>query len=382
MTSQTASRLQSIDTLRGLVILFMLLDHVRETFYLHMQVSDPMDVGQTEPALFFSRTLAHLCAPVFVFLTGLSAYLYGEKHDGRAGVSSFLFKRGLFLVVLEITLVNFAWTFQLMPSVIYLQVIWAIGLSMLALSLLVWLPRGLLIVLGVVLVAGHNLLDDLHFMPGDWAYIPWSILHDRGWIEVTDSMRLRTSYPLLPWIGVIVLGYVAGTWFGRTGDAPRRQRNLLIAAGAALGGFVLLRLLNSYGEKPWAAGDSAMQTAMSFLNITKYPPSLLFLALTLGIGLLLLVFFERRGQGLLTRPLAVFGAAPMFFYLLHLYVLKLLYLGCVAIWGENQGQYFGFDSVPALWLCSLLLIVALYPPVRWFAQLKARRRDIRWLKYL
>ncbi|WP_276574980.1 DUF1624 domain-containing protein [Pseudomonas tohonis] len=382
MTLQSPSRLQSIDTLRGLVMLFMLLDHVRETFYLHMQVSDPMDVSQTEPALFFSRTLAHLCAPVFVFLTGLSAYLYGEKHDGRSAVSSFLFKRGLFLVVLEITVVNLAWTFQLIPRVIYLQVIWAIGLSMLALSLLVWLPRALLIVLGLILVAGHNLLDDLHFMPGDWAYLPWSILHDRGWIEVTNSMRLRTSYPLLPWIGVIVLGYVAGTWFGRAGDVPRRQRNLLIAAGAALGGFVLLRLFNGYGEKPWVAGGTAMQTAMSFLNITKYPPSLLFLALTLGIGLLLLVFFERRGQGILSRPLAVFGAAPMFFYLLHLYVLKLLYLGCVAIWGENQGRFFGFDSVLALWLCTLLLIVALYPPVRWFAKLKARRRDIRWLKYL
>ncbi|WP_028628846.1 DUF1624 domain-containing protein [Metapseudomonas resinovorans] len=381
MTAIPSSRLHSIDALRGLVILFMLLDHVRETFYLHMQVSDPMDVSQTEPALFFSRTLAHLCAPIFVFLTGLSAFLYGEKHEGRTAVSRFLFKRGLFLVALEITLVNFAWTFQLPPSVIYLQVIWAIGLSMLALSILVWLPRAVLAALGLLLVAGHNLLDGVHVMPGDWAYIPWSILHDRGWIEVGDSLRLRTSYPLLPWIGVIALGYAAGPWFGRTTDSAQRRRNLLLCAATALGTFVVLRLCNSYGDKPWTSGETALQTLMSFLNITKYPPSLLFLALTLGIGLLLLVFFERRGQVNLARLLAVFGAAPMFFYLLHLYVLKLLYLSSMAIWGPNHGQYFGFDSVLPVWLCSLLLVVALYLPVRWFARLKARRRDIAWLKY-
>lgn len=382
MTTTASSRLHSIDALRGLVILFMLLDHVRETFYLHMQVSDPMDVSQTDPALFFSRTLAHLCAPVFVFLTGLSAFLYGEKHEGRSAVSAFLFKRGLFLVVLEITLVNFAWTFQLPPSVIYLQVIWVIGLSMLALSMLVWLPRAVLAALGLLLVAGHNLLDGVHFMPGDWAYVPWAILHDRGWIDLGDALRLRTSYPLLPWIGVIALGYAVGPWFGRTAAAAQRQRNLLLCAAGALGGFVLLRLCNGYGEKPWAIGETALQTLMSFLNITKYPPSLLFLALTLGIGLLLLVFFERRGEATLARLLAVFGAAPMFFYLLHLYVLKGLYLSSVAIWGRNHGQYFGFDSVPAIWLCSLLLIVVLYLPVRGFARLKARRRDIAWLKYL
>ncbi|MCP1625035.1 DUF1624 domain-containing protein [Pseudomonas nitroreducens] len=380
--AKTATRLHSIDALRGLVILFMLLDHVRETFYLHLQVSDPMDVTQTDPALFISRTLAHLCAPVFVFLTGLSAFLYGEKHEGRAAVYAFLFKRGLFLVLLEVTLVNFAWTFQFPPKVIYLQVIWAIGLSMLALSVLVWLPRAALVVLGVVLVAGHNLLDGVHFAAGHWAHLPWAVLHDRGWIEVSDALRLRTSYPLLPWIGVIALGYAAGPWFARSADAARRTRNLLLAAAIALGGFIVLRLNNGYGEKPWGDGDNSVQLAMSFLNITKYPPSLLFLALTLGIGLLLLVFFERRGQGALARWLAVFGAAPMFFYLLHLYVLKLLYLAAVAIWGLNQGQYFGFDSVWAVWVGALVLIVALYPPVHWFAGLKARRRDIAWLKYL
>ncbi|MFK5732401.1 DUF1624 domain-containing protein [Pseudomonas urmiensis] len=388
MTSASATptlltqRLQSIDALRGLVIVFMLLDHVRETFFLHRQVSDPMAIDATDPSLFFSRTLAHLCAPVFVLLTGLSAWLYGEKYQGRGDVSAFLFKRGLFLVVLEFTLVNFAWTFQLPPSVIYMQVIWAIGVSMIALSLLVWLPRPALIALGAAIVAGHNLLDGLHFAPGSWMHVPWAILHDRGWLEFSDSLRLRTSYPVLPWIGVIALGYGLGPWFTRASDAGERQHRLLLAGALALLGFLVLRMLNGYGEAPWSSYPTLTQTLMSFFNITKYPPSLLFLTLTLGAGLLLLRGFERAGQARWISVLAVFGAAPMFFYLLHLYVLKLLYLASVALFDLNHGDYFGFDSIGAVWLAALLLAVSLYLPVRWFARLKARRRDIAWLKYL
>ncbi|KAE9644020.1 DUF1624 domain-containing protein [Pseudomonas sp. PB106] len=381
-SAPVTGRLLSIDALRGLVILFMLLDHVRETFLLHRQVSDPMDIASTEPGLFFSRTLAHLCAPVFVLLTGLSAWLFGEKYAGKTDVSAFLFKRGLFLVALEFTLVNFAWTFQLPPSVIYLQVIWAIGLSMIALSLLVWLPRWLLLTLSLLIIAGHNLLDGLHFPVESALHVPWAILHDRGWIEVSENLRLRTSYPLLPWIGVIGLGYALGPWFARSVEAGIRQRRLLIGGVAGLVGFVALRLLNGYGEKPWAVGDSMLQTVMSFFNITKYPPSLLFIALTVSTGLLLLWAFERVQDRRWIRWLTVFGSAPMFFYLLHLYALKVLYLIGVALFGLNQGSYFGFSSVAAIWLGAIVLAIALYPSVRWFSALKARRRDIAWLKYL
>lgn len=381
-SAPVTGRLLSIDALRGLVILFMLLDHVRETFLLHRQVSDPMDIASTEPALFFSRTLAHLCAPVFVLLTGLSAWLFGEKYAGKTDVSAFLFKRGLFLVALEFTLVNFAWTFQLPPSVIYLQVIWAIGLSMIALSILVWLPRGLLLTLSLAIIAGHNLLDGLHFPVESALHVPWAILHDRGWIDVSDTLRLRTSYPLLPWIGVIGLGYALGPWFARGVEASVRQRRLLIAGVAGLLGFVALRLLNGYGEKPWAVDDSWVQTLMSFFNITKYPPSLLFIALTVSAGLLLLLAFERVQDRRWIRWLTVFGSAPMFFYLLHLYALKVLYVIGVALFGLNQGSYFGFSSVPSIWLAAIILAIALFPAVRWFSALKARRRDIAWLKYL
>ena len=381
-SAPVTGRLLSIDALRGLVILFMLLDHVRETFLLHRQVSDPMDIASTEPALFFSRTLAHLCAPVFVLLTGLSAWLFGEKYAAKTDVSAFLFKRGLFLVALEFTLVNFAWTFQLPPSVIYLQVIWAIGLSMIALSILVWLPRGLLLTLSLAIIAGHNLLDGLHFPVESALHVPWAVLHDRGWIDVSDTLRLRTSYPLLPWIGVIGLGYALGPWFARGVEASVRQRRLLIAGVAGLLGFVALRLLNGYGEKPWAVGDSWVQTLMSFFNITKYPPSLLFIALTVSAGLLLLLAFERVQDRRWIRWLTVFGSAPMFFYLLHLYALKVLYVIGVALFGLNQGSYFGFSSVPSIWLAAIILAIALFPAVRWFSALKARRRDIAWLKYL
>lgn len=375
------TRLLSIDALRGLVMLFMLLDHVRETFFLHRQVSDPMDVATTEPGLFVSRTLAHLCAPVFVLLTGLSAYLFAQKHGHRAEASAFLFKRGLFLVVLELTLVNFAWTGQIPPTLIYLQVIWVIGLSMLALSALLWLPRALLLGLSLLLIGGHNLLDGLHFAPGEALHVPWAILHDRGWIEWGEGLRLRTSYPLLPWIGVIGLGYALGPWFAREAGAAQRQQRLLRWGLAALVGFIGLRLFNGYGERPWVSGDTWVQTLMSFFNITKYPPSLLFIALTLGAGLLVLRALERPQDSRLIRVLGVFGAAPMFFYLLHLYVLKGLYLLAVALLGRNHGAYFGFDSLGWLWLITLLLAVALYPPVRAFARLKARRRDLAWLKY-
>lgn len=384
-TVGTAGRLQSIDALRGFVIVVMLLDHVRETFFLHHQVGDPMSVANTAPELFFSRVMAHLCAPVFVFLTGLAAFLYGARHggDGRVAASSFLWRRGLFLVLLEMTVVNFAWTFQFPPGRVYLQVIWAIGLSMLALAALVWLPRRALIVLGFVILAGHNLLDGVHFESGHALHVPWAVLHDRGWIDVTESLRLRTSYPLLPWIGVIALGHAAGPWFLPGADAAARQRRLLAWGVGLLAGFVVLRAVNVYGDKPWVVGDTALQTVMSFVNVTKYPPSLLFVALTLGVGLLLLRAFERAGaRARWLGPLAVYGAAPMFFYVLHLYVLKFVYLGALAAWGPNQGTVFGFDAMWMVWLATVVLVVALYPAVRAFAAFKARRRDIAWLKYL
>lgn len=383
MTHSPTSRLTSIDQLRGTVIVLMLLDHVRETFYMHQQVGDPMVVDQVEPALFVSRLLAHLCAPVFVLLTGLSAWLYASgKPDGRRAASAFLLKRGLFLVVLELLVVNFAWTLQFPPSVMYLQVIWAIGISMIALAGLLWLPRGALAVLALAVIAGHNLLDGVR-VQGDGALaVLWKVLHQRDWIAVTDGLRLRTSYPVLPWIGVIALGWVIGPWFARGGDALLRQRRLWMAGAGALVAFVILRAVNLYGDSPWQSFATLGSTLMSVFNVTKYPPSLLFLLLTLGIGLLLLRLYEQPRVARALAPLADIGAAPMFFYLLHLYVLKLLYVLAEARWGHTHGAYFAVDHVASLWVITAVLALALYWPTRAFARFKARRRDLAWLRYL
>lgn len=363
-------------------MLLMLLDHVRETFFLQHQISDPMDAATVSPALFTCRLLAHLCAPVFVLLTGLSAWLYGQRQaDPRRATAAFLLKRGLFLVVLELTLVNFAWTFQLPPDTLYLQVIWAIGLSMIALAGLLWLPRPALLVLAIAVVAGHNLFDGLRVQGNGLLAVLWKVLHQRDWIEA-GALRLRTSYPLLPWIGVIALGYLMGPWFGRERAPEQRQRWLLWAGIGALALFALLRFANQYGDAPWRYQTTTLRTWLSILNITKYPPSLQFLLLTLGVGLLLLRLYEWPPLALALRPLADIGAAPMFFYLLHLYVLKGLYLAALAIWGPTHGDLYALDSVTGLLLVACALAVVLYPPTRAFARFKARRRDLPWLRYL
>lgn len=379
-TPQVRSRMLAIDALRGLVMLFMLVDHVRETFFLHVQVSDPMNPLTTPPELFFTRLSSMVCAPAFVFLTGLSACLYGQTHS-RAEVSTFLLKRGLFLIVLELTLVNFAWNATFVPATLWLQVIWAIGLSMMVLAALIHLPRPGLIALGVVIVAGHNLLDSIVLTPRSPWFEAWSILHQRAFLEITDYTRARTTYPVLPWIGVIALGYCAGPWFARSVDREQRHRLLWTWGLALIAGFVLVRYLNVYGDEPWQHLEGSLHTLMSALSLTKYPPSLLFLMPTLGVGLVLLACFQRLEGGRLLRVLSQYGGAPMFFYLLHLLVLKALYLTAVQVWGLNQGAYYGFDTLTSVWLWSAGLAVALYLPTRWFAELKQRRRDIGWLKY-
>ncbi|MFK0300329.1 DUF1624 domain-containing protein [Brevundimonas sp. NPDC090276] len=377
-TAIPSARIPSIDALRGLVILLMLVDHAREFFFIHAQVSDPMDVTATSPALFFTRLTAHLCAPVFVALTGLSAWLYASKKGGAPAASAFLFKRGLFLIVLELTLVSFAWTFSLTPTTIFLQVIWVIGLSMIALAALVHLPRGLLIALGLVIVLGHNLLDPITVAEGAPGHAVWAVLHDRGYIDLPWGEQARTSYPLLPWIGVIALGYGIGPWFAAEG-ATRRRR--LVALGLAmLALFVGLRTLNVYGDQPWAMQPDLLHTVMSVLNLTKYPPSADFLLATLGIGALLLAGLERAPRRLVGL-LAVFGGAPLFFYLIHLYGLHLLNLTALALFGANQGEVFSVPDVGWIWLLAVAVAVPSWFACRWFAGLK-RRSSQWWMKYL
>jgi uncharacterized membrane protein len=377
----TNTRMLAIDALRGFVMVCMLVDHVRETFLLHRQVTDPIDALSVTPDLFFTRLLSEICAPVFIFLTGLSAYLYSQKHTLNE-TSVFLLKRGVFLVLLELTFVCFAWTAEFPPKTLWLQVIWCIGICMIVLAGLLHFKRSWLIVLGVAIVAGHNLLDGVVLGPDSPFFVPWSILHQRVFIDITEFTRARTTYPVLPWIGVILLGWAIGPWFGKDVDPAVRISRLLKFGVGLLVGFVFIRYLNVYGEKPWVQTGDALRTFMSFMSAKKYPPSLMFLMPTLGLGLLLLALFEKMQNRWSTATLATYGSAPMFFYLLHLYVLKVMYLIALAMWGANQGTYYGFDGLPGVWLLSAVLVVILFFPTRWYANLKQRRRDIAWLKYL
>ncbi|MBF7683069.1 DUF1624 domain-containing protein [Acinetobacter sp. B5B] len=382
MSAQLSQRLLAIDALRGLIILIMMLDHVRDTFYVHHQVADPMVISQTEPTLYFGRVLAHLCAPMFVFLTGLSAYLYQAKNNNLSMTRAFLFKRGLFLILLEITVINFAWTGQLIPQVMYLQVIWAIGISMLALAGLIALPQKIRWVLALLIIFGHNLLDPISFKDVPSIQPLWNILHERGWIVLNDQFKLRTSYPVLPWIGVILLGYCFGeAWFGRHVLAKQRQNTLMKAGILFIAIFFVLRCINIYGDHPWVSMPTTLETMMSFFNLTKYPPSLLFILFNVGVGLLLLVFLEKKQMHSWIKPLVVYGSVPMFFYILHLFVLKLLYSIAVMQYGLNHGQYFGLDSVLSLWITAIILSIVLYPLVALFARFKHNNKQIRILKY-
>ncbi len=378
MTSPS-KRVAGIDALRGLVMLLMLVDHVRETVFLHVPVGDPVDVTAVAPGLFFTRSLAHICAPVFIFLTGLGAWYHRQSHTA-AETGAFLLKRGAFLIALELTVIGFAWTAEFPPSMIFLQVIWCIGICMLALALLMRLGRAMQVAVGTLLVAGHNLLDGVVLTEASPFFVPWAILHQRDLLEF-GSVTARTSYPVLPWIGVILLGFAFGPWFARKRAEGTAVRGLVAVGAGLLAAFAAIRLWNGYGDLPWSVGDSAMTTLMSFLALTKYPPSLLFVLITLGGGAILLALFERYGDHKLTTAVAVFGAAPMFFYTFHLYALKAGYLVAHSIWGPNQGAYFGVETLGAMWLVALALALPLYLPTRRFAEWKRRRRDLAWLRY-
>ncbi len=362
-------RIGSIDALRGLVMLLMLVDHVREFFYLHAQVRDPMDLAATPPDLFLTRTASHLCAPVFVLLTGLSACLYGQKH-GRRSTAAFLLKRGLLLILLEVTLVSFAWAGSVRPSILYLQVIWVIGLCMVSLAGLLWLPRLALVAGALALMLGHNLLDGIAIRADEPGYVLWSILHQRGMIALPWGGLARTSYPLLPWIGVIAAGYALGPLFAGGVDPARRRARLLGLGAAALVGFLALRVLNGYGEPvPWQPGATPLATALSFVNLTKYPPSADFLLLTLGLDLGLLALFETLPQRLL-GGLRVFGGAPLFFYLLHLALLRFLYDGAAALGLAGASGRVEAGSPLALWLIAAAVSLPLWLACRAMVRLK------------
>lgn len=374
------ARLRSIDALRGLVMVVMLLDHVRETWFLHVDITDPVDARTIMPALFFARLAASLCAPIFVALTGLGVFLYARNHTAQE-TTSYLLKRGFLLMAIEVFFLSPLYWGIAQPT-LWLQVIWCIGVCMVVLAGLFRLPLATLIMMGLVIVAGHNLLDPIRLAPDAPLHTLWALLHQRDLIALPFGLVAKTSYPVLAWIGVILLGFGIGPWFLPHVSAQARQRRLLMLGAGMIALFIGLRLLNIYGDKPWFVVDGEpARTMMSFMSLTKYPPSLDFLLFTLGVGSLLLAFFERIREAGIAGALAVFGGAPMFFYIFHLSMLRLLYHSALAIWGPNHGTLFGFDSYGWVFAWYLGLIIPFYIPTAWFSRLKARRKDIAWLKY-
>ncbi len=298
-------RLPAIDMLRGLVIVLMALDHVRDFFGIHP--INPEDVAQAEPAWFWTRWITHLCATVFVLLAGSSAFLRGQG-SGIPALSRYLATRGAILLVLEATWISFSWQFGYHAMI--LQVLWALGAGMIALSLLAWLPRPAIALVAALLILPHNALDGWH--PGG---LLWQAWHAGGFYPLTASFGIAFVYPLMPWLGLIAAGYAIGPVF--QWERARRQRFLLAAAGLLMLAFVALRATNLYGDPhPWSPqGRGAMVDLMAFVRVHKYPPSLLYLCVTGSIGLLLLAMFERIRE---VKPLALFGRTPMFFYVIHI----------------------------------------------------------------
>jgi uncharacterized membrane protein len=390
-SDRRGARVESIDVLRGVVMILMALDHVRDFFGAP---GNPTDPARATAALFFTRWITHVCAPVFFLLTGTGAYL-SQRRRSTQELSRFLFTRGLWLIVLELTALRcFGYQFNADYRVTMLIILWALGWSMITLALLVRLPVAAVTAFGVVMIASHNLFDPVN-ASSFGAFAPvWSILHAPNLILSTPNHVAFAAYPLIPWIGVAAAGYGLGQVFEWPAD---RRRDFLLRMGIGLTiAFVVLRALNVYGDPlRWTSQASAVRTVLSFLNANKYPPSLLYLLMTLGPASLFLWMAEGATPRML-RPALVLGKVPLFYFMLHLPVIHLLAVAvCYARYGDAHWMFesarldqypvtrppgWGY-SLPVVYLVWACVVIGLYPLCAWFARLKQRRHDA-WLSYL
>ena len=384
-------RVESVDVVRGVIMIIMALDHTRDFFGIPGQ--NPTNLAATTAALFFTRWITYFCAPVFFLLTGTGAYL-SLRRKSPAELSRFLFTRGMWLIFLEVVVLRcFSYQFNADYRLTMLLVLWALGWSMIVLSALVRLPAAVVTAIGVVMIAGHNLFDAVR-LTGPISGPLWSILHAPGFVLNTPEHVVFVAYPLIPWIGVTAAGYGVGQIFSWDAD---RRRSFLLRAGLLISvGFVLLRALNGYGDPShWARKTTTTFTVLSWLNTTKYPPSLLFLLMTLGPALLLLRAVDRSTPSFL-RPALIFGRVPLFYYILHFTLIHLLaVIVCYARYGSAHWMFESPDlahypfspppgwgyPLPVVYLIWILVVAALFPVCRWFAALRQRRGDV-WLSYL
>ena len=387
-------RLNSIDLVRGGVMVIMALDHVRHFFHADAMSYEPTDLNHTNPLLFFTRWITHFCAPVFVFLAGISAYLYGINKS-RNELAYYLFTRGLWLVFAELFIIGLGQTFN--PSYPYfnLQVIWVIGISMMVLSALIYMKRPLILITAILLIAGHNFLDGLHVSGSGWQAFGWAVLHEPGKF-VIGRMTIYVMYPLLPWIGIMAIGYYLGYLFSEHFDPEKRMRRLVLLGFSAIALFYFLRVFNIYGDPaPWSARRDIAFSLLSLLNVTKYPPSFLYILVTLGPALILLAIAEAPLNEV-TEKLVVFGRVPFFYYVVHIYLIHTLALGAAVLSGfhwtdmilhtklnmmpELKGYGFNLLTVYLVWI---FLVFLLYPCCKWYNSYKRARMSARWwLSYI
>lgn len=403
-TISAGIRISEIDMLRGLVIVLMALDHVRDYFFTGGGLAgNPLDPDTTTAWLYTTRWITHLCAPTFVFLSGVSAYLQFAKGKTTPSLAMFLLTRGLWLIFLEATVLSFGWSFGF-PYPLFFQVIWAIGWSMITLAALIWLPHMAVLAIGVAIVAGHNAFDPINARElGDLSLL-WSFLHDGGPIFVGEQPIGLFAYPIVPWIGVAALGYGMGALFVQPKE--KRDRTVFLIGLAMLALFLLLRFTMIYGDPQFATGPEAEfrdwrdqssfgAALMVFLDVQKYPPSLQFVLVTLGVVFTLWPALSRL-RGPAAEVLNTFGAVPFFFYVLHIYLVHLLAIAANAAAGKPTDAYFGYMlnvfmapekfegvgfSLPWVYVAWIVVLALLYPLCRYWRGLKARRRDW-WLSYL
>lgn len=387
-------RFSSIDVLRGAIMLIMALDHVRDYFHIAALSGNPTDMGTTTPVLFFTRWITHFCAPIFVFLAGLSAYISGQRKTKKE-LSAFLIKRGTWLLVVEIVIITLALTFNPLYNLFILQVIWATGWSMIILGLLVRASYTWVLATGLILFFGHNVLDHIDLPQQGAAAVWWRTLltGSTNFYSIGSNRFIMVAYAILPWTGIMLLGYAAGCIYQKDFNEQKRKKILTAAGLGLLLLFVLLRAINQYGDPShWATQKNGITTFLSFLNVTKYPVSLQYACLTLAPALLILACMEKVSNRF-TRFLAVYGRVPFFYYVIHFFLIHLLCVGAFFISGHTLAEAIDLNSpflfrpvnygysLTIVYIVWLGVICIMYYPCRWFNRYKQTHTQW-WLSYI
>jgi uncharacterized membrane protein len=382
-------RISTIDIIRGLVMVIMVLDHVRHFMHADAFQYEPTDLSRTTPFLFFTRFITHFCAPAFVLLAGMAVNISGKRKTKKE-LRTFLLTRGLWLIFLEVVIIRFSFFFNLYYDFTVLQVIWAIGAAMVAFGLLIQLKESVLLVFGLIILFGHNLTDLVSISATHAMYIPWTLLLKPGYIAINEQAGIQVMYPVIPWLGVLMLGYGLGKWYRKEYDVLR-PTYLVITGSAMIFIFIVLRYFNVYGDPhPWTTQKDLTFTVLSFLNCEKYPPSLLFVCMTLGPLLLLLAALEKITVTFL-KPLLIFGRVPLFFYILHFYLIHIVTL---FLFMQKTGKSWsdldfhitasfggitpeGGYSLPYVYLAWISFVIVLYPLCIWYDRIK--RSQVHWV---